>query len=116
VRALKDERSAPPCRGSFFAPPTHSPNFLRRDERTSSGLDSRQSMYKCPQLTQSGNPSSYKAVIEANESGRLAVEKLEPFHPGLLVIVLFAGVTSKALSVHPMCLCDWRFCGFDKCR
>ena len=67
-------------------------------------------------LTQSGNQSSYKAVIEANESGRPAVEKLEPFHPGLLVIVLFAGVTSKALSVHPMCLCDWRFCGFDKCR
>jgi len=29
-------------------------------------------------LTQSGNPSSYKAVIEANESGRPAVEKLEP--------------------------------------
>jgi hypothetical protein len=22
----------------------------------------------------------------------------------------------KALSVHPMCLCDWRFCGSDKCR
>ena len=22
----------------------------------------------------------------------------------------------KALSVHAMCLCDWRFCGSDKCR
>ena len=33
------------------------------------------------------NPSSYKAVIEANESGRPAVEKLEPFHAGLVVIV-----------------------------
>ena len=32
-------------------------------------------------VTQSGNPSSYKAVIEADESGRPAVEKLEPFHP-----------------------------------
>src|SRR5437762_473134 len=38
-------------------------------------------------LTRSGNPSSYKAVIEANESGRPAVEKLEPFYPGLVVIV-----------------------------
>ena len=28
-----------------------------------------------------------KAFIEANESGRPAVEKLEPFHPGLLAIV-----------------------------
>jgi hypothetical protein len=37
--------------------------------------------------TQSGNPSSYRAVIEANESGRPAVEKLEPFLPGLLAIV-----------------------------
>jgi hypothetical protein len=43
------------------------------------------------QLTQSGNPSSYKAVIEANESGRPAVEKLEPFHPGLVVIVAVRG-------------------------
>jgi hypothetical protein len=67
-------------------------------------------------VTQSGNPRSDKAVIEVNESGRPAVEKLEPFHPGLLVTVLFVEVTSKALSVHPMCLCDWRFCGFDKCR
>jgi hypothetical protein len=67
-------------------------------------------------LTQGGNQRSYKAVIEANESGRPTVEKLEPFHPGLLVIVLFTGVISKALFVHPMCLCDWRFCGFDKCR
>jgi hypothetical protein len=41
--------------------------------------------------TQSGNPSSYKAVIEANESGRPAVEKLEPFHPGLVVIVAVRG-------------------------
>ena len=73
-------------------------------------------MCKRPLVTQRGNPSSYKAVIEAKESGRPAVEKFEPFRPGLLVIVLFAGVTSKALSVHPMCLCDWRFCGFDKCR
>ena len=44
-----------------------------------------------PLLTQSGNPSSYKAVIEANESGRPAVEKLEPFHPGLVVIVAVRG-------------------------
>jgi len=55
-------------------------------------------------LTQSGNPSSYKAVIEANESGRPAVEKLEPVHPGLLVIVLFAGVTSRR-SVYTPCAC-----------
>jgi hypothetical protein len=41
--------------------------------------------------TLSGNPSSYKAVIEANESGRPAVEKLEPFHPGLVVIVAVRG-------------------------
>jgi hypothetical protein len=42
-------------------------------------------------LTRSGNPSSYKAVIEANESGRPAVEKLEPFYPGLVVIVAVRG-------------------------
>ena len=29
--------------------------------------------------TRSGNPSSYKAVIEANQSGHPGVEKLEPF-------------------------------------
>ena len=44
-----------------------------------------------PELTRSGNPSSYKAVIEANESGRPAVEKLEPFYPGLVVIVAVRG-------------------------
>jgi len=70
-----------------------------------------------PVLTRSGNPSSHKAVIEANESGRPAVEKLEPFHPGLLVVVTVRGGHLKgALSVQPICLCDWRFCGFDKCR
>ena len=42
-------------------------------------------------MTQSGNPSSYKAVIEANESGRPAVEKLEPFSPGLGRIVAVRG-------------------------
>lgn len=42
-------------------------------------------------VTRSGNPSSYKAVIEANESGRPAVEKLEPFYPGLVVIVAVRG-------------------------
>jgi hypothetical protein len=52
-------------------------------------------------VTQSGNPSSYKAVIEANESGRPAVEKLEPFHPGLLVIVLFAGGHLKGALCTP---------------
>jgi hypothetical protein len=31
--------------------------------------------------------SSYKAVIEADESGSLAVEELAPVHRGLLVIV-----------------------------
>jgi hypothetical protein len=38
-----------------------------------------------PLVTQSGNPSSYKAVVEANE------EKPEPFHPGLVVIVAVRG-------------------------
>ena len=41
--------------------------------------------------TQSGNPSFYEAVIEANQSGDPAVEKLEPFYPGLVVIVAVRG-------------------------
>ena len=51
--------------------------------------------------TQSGNPSSYKAVIEANESGRPAVEKLEPFHPGLVVIVAVRGGHLKGALCTP---------------
>jgi hypothetical protein len=53
--------------------------------------ENRRDIGKGRLLTQSGNPSSYKAVIEANESGRPAVEKLEPFHPGLVVIVTVRG-------------------------
>src|SRR4029077_8306039 len=52
-------------------------------------------------VTQSGNPSSYKAVIEANESGRPAVEKLEPFHPGLAVIVAVRGGHLKGALCTP---------------
>ena len=51
--------------------------------------------------TQSGNPSSYKAVMEANESGRPAVEKLEPFHPGLVVIVAVRGGHLKGALCTP---------------
>jgi hypothetical protein len=54
-----------------------------------------------PKLTRSGNPSSYKAVIEANESGRPAVEKLEPFHPGLVVIVAVRGSHLKGRLCTP---------------
>ena len=51
--------------------------------------------------TQSGNPSSYKAVIEANKSGRPAVEKLEPFQPGLVVIVAVRGGHLKGALCTP---------------
>ena len=54
-----------------------------------------------PPPTQSGNPSSYKAVIEANESGRPAVEKLEPFYPGLVVIVAVRGDHLKGALCTP---------------
>jgi hypothetical protein len=37
--------------------------------------------------TPSRNPSSYKAVIEANESGRSAFAKLEPFRSAVIVAV-----------------------------
>ena len=58
----------------------------------------------CPQrqvATQSENPSSYKAVIEANESGGPAVEKLAPFHPGLVVIVAVRGGHLKGALCTP---------------
>src|SRR5216684_1615467 len=42
---------------------------------------------RCPSSTQNGKTSSYKAVIEADESESLAVEELAPLHRGLLVIV-----------------------------
>jgi hypothetical protein len=45
----------------------------------------------CTASTPSGNPSSYEAVFEANESGRPAVGKLGPFHPGLVVILAVRG-------------------------
>ena len=54
-----------------------------------------------PPPTQRGNPSSYKAVIEANESGRPAVEKLEPFYPGLVVIVAVRGGHLKGALCTP---------------
>src|SRR5215472_12181704 len=55
----------------------------------------------CPVSTQGGNPSSYKAVIEANQSGRPAVEKLEPFHPGLVVIVAVRGLSQRRSVYTP---------------
>src|SRR6516225_2611850 len=51
------------------------------------------------------NPSSYKAVIEANESGRPAVEKLEPFHPGLVVIVAVSRGSSQRRPLYTPCAC-----------
>ena len=50
-------------------------------------------------------------TVEHRNSVRMNDEML-----GSLAEAPVRGVISKALSVHPMCLCDWRFCGFDKCR
>jgi hypothetical protein len=63
-----------------------------------------QSAGKFTLSTQSGNQTSYKAVIEANESGRPAVEKLEPFHPELLVIGCSRG-SSQRRSLYTPCAC-----------
>ena len=67
--------------------------------------------------TQSGNPSSYKAVIEANEKRTSRRRETRAFSPRISGDSgCSRGVISKAVSVHPMCLCDWRFCDSDKCR